>query len=221
MKTFSKISAWVLAAVMGAIAFSGAFGLAIASRNDPVVLAAAGFEFVVLFTGIAGVWFALGNAREGRSIGLFNLGGVLIVAAITARFAWHVTVNPEALGVGSSVKHAVTDPWFFVRGAVGMGLVTWSVLLALGSRAQAWRRLVIGAVLALPFVLGAGWGLKQGFGVLFPAMVDTASAMRLVAGIGLALVLSVMFSVGVHLVIKAFEDVEAETNTGTSPEPAA
>lgn len=221
MKTFPKISAWVLAVIMGAIACSGAIGLMIASRNEPMVLATAGFEFVILLTGLAGVWFALGNAREGRSIGLFNLGGVLVVAAITARFAWHVTVDSEALGVGSSVKIAFMDPWFLSRGAVGMGLVGWSVISALGSKAQAWRRLFIGTALALPFVLGVGWGMKKGMGSLFPAMVDTASGMRLIAGICLTLVFSVMFAVGVHLVIKAFETAQAGSTPGAAPDPSA
>lgn len=221
MKTFPKTLAWVLAAVMGAIALSGGFGVVGSMFHDPVVLASAGFEFVVLVTGIAGVWFALGNAREGRSIGLFNLGGVLFVAALTARFAWNVTVSTEAHGVGASVKLAFTDPWFVSRGLVGLGLVGWSVVSALGGEARAWRRLVIGTALALPLVLGAGWGLKKGFGPLFPSMVDTASALRLAAGIGLTLVFSVMFAVGVHLVIKAFEEAGTSSGSDLNPDPAA
>ncbi|MCB1282145.1 MAG: hypothetical protein KDB18_11555 [Salinibacterium sp.] len=205
MKTFPRPIDALLAVLMGIIALSGGWLVVQAMSHEPNVLATAGFEAVVVVTGLAGIAFALGNAREGRSVGLLNLGGVLIVAALTARFAWHTTVTPEALGVRTSVRYAVTDPWFVARGGFGFALIGWSVLLALGSDLISWRRLGLGAILSLPLLAGVALGVRNGFGVIFPAMTDTVSALRLVAGVALTLVFCVLFSVGVHLIIKAFE----------------
>ncbi len=197
--------ALALAGLMAAVAVSGGAAAVIAATNETTVLASLGFEAVILVTGIAGVLFALRRDETGRAIGLLNLGGVLIVAALTARFAWHTTVNPDAIGVGKSARFALTDPWFVVRGLLGAVLIMWSVLVALGTQAIGWRRLVFGLLLALPLLAALAFGLKSGFGGFFPAMVDTASALRVAGSVVGSVVLSVMFAVGVHLVIKAFE----------------
>ncbi len=197
--------ALALAGIMGAVAVSGGTAGVIAATNETPVLASLGFEVVVLVTGIAGLLFALRRDETGRAVGLLNLGGVLLVASLTARFAWHTTVNPDAIGVGKSARFALSDPWFVVRGLIGAALMAWSVLVALGTQAVGWRRLVSGGLLATPLLAVLAYGLKSGFGGFFPAMVDTASAIRAVGAVIATLVLSVMFAAGVHLVIKAFE----------------
>ncbi len=195
----------VLAAAMALMALWGGFGAFQAFTNEPQVLASLGFEAVVLLTGLAGIWFALKDDESGRAIGLLNLGGVLVVASLTSRFAWHTTVNPDALGVGASARLAFTDVWFLLRGGLGLVLVGWAVVVALGAEAAGWKRLVLGTVLAVPFVVGVMLTFRLGVSTFFPSITDVVTAFRMAGGLLAALVLSVMFAVGVHYIIKAFE----------------
>ena len=206
MTAFPKASGFLFALLMGAVALSGIAALTLAAQSSPVVWATIGFEAVIMVTGLSGVLFALHRSAQGRAIGLFNLGGVLLVAAITSRFAWHTTVNPDAIGLGNSVRFAFKDPWFLSRGALGGLLVIAAIIHVLGTNMTNWRRVVVGVLLSLP-LLGLGVYLFiNGNDSLFPSMVDLATTLRLLTsllGLGLFVVL---FASGIHLIIKGFAE---------------
>lgn len=214
MHSFSKPVRLLLAAVMAAVALSGLAGMVQSIRNDPMVWASLGFEVVILAAGLAGILYALGRTAHGRAIGLFNLGGVLLVSALTARFSWHTTVNPDALGVRASVLFAVKDPWFFSRGLLGLVLMVLAAVTVLRAEAVSWRRAVIGVVLAVPPVAAAGYVASTGTSRFFPSITNATTAFTMAFSILGTLALCVLFASGIHLVIKAFE--QAGTNPGAS-----
>jgi hypothetical protein len=205
MHAFPKSIRLLLALVMALVACSGIAGVVLSARHAPAVWASLGFESVIAIVGLAGIWYALGKSAHGRAIGLFNLGGVLLVAALTARFSWHTTVTPDAIGVRTSIMYGIKDPWFLTRGLLGLLLMAMAAFSVLRLEAISWRRAIIGILLVIPSLVAGGYILANGTGSLFPPITDFISAMRMGFSVLAGLAICVLFAVGIHLVVKAFE----------------
>ena len=155
-----------------------------------------GFEIVLLLGGAVGVLFGLGKFREAPGLSLACVTGVGFVGSVLGY-----------LGVGGALgTFSLREPLFARLAAAGMlGLL--ATIVPLRADLKSWRMLVIGGVLGSAGV-GAVGGAVAAYSRGLPPFVKLAGPAEVARVTGLmiaALLAVVLMSVGMHLVIQAFE----------------
>ena len=153
-----------------------------------------GFEVVMLVASVVGLLLGLGRFREGSGI-----------AAACVAGAWFVGTGMGRLQAYAAPTQVLTDPWFLGRLA-GAALVAGAGAVAVLARnPRSFRKVAAGgAMLAIVGGFGAFWVLTGGLWLGTPqnGAIDIARKGILAAtviGVG------VLFCVGSHLVIAAFQ----------------
>lgn len=212
--THTKPSPTVLLCIglpSGMAALSALAGLGGAAFGaDQVALALLGFEFVCLAAGVLGVLAALGLFGASIEVAGLCVAGAIIVGS----------------GFGSlSVQHTLGGvgllPFLAGRAALGGVILFGCVLLSLGGSVKGWTRLLIGVALAGPvlIVVGlAGLGRMQG---LASAVKPWPPAALWALGMFAFVLGAVVFSIGAHLIINAFDpSLRRESGAGPEPKPS-
>lgn len=194
------------ASAVGLVSALGGMGVAVFAITPPAWMML-GFEVVSVVAAVFGIGVALGRFADGPALALLCVAG-----------AWG---GGTLFGRLTAIEHPglralATDPWILGRGVLS------AVVLAAGGYAvlmrdpRSWRVLIRGVVLgglALAIVVG-GWAMR-GSALLRPA-TGPLEVLRIVMLFVAALVVGGLFSVGIHLVIRAFELGRAETDKGGS-----
>lgn len=153
-----------------------------------------GFEFVMLVASVFGVLLGLGKFREGPGIAAACIAG-----------AWFVGTGMGRIQAFPAPSQVLTDPWFLARlgGAAivaGAGAAT-----VLSRNPGSFRKVAAGGAMLVVVLAGAAFWMKTGglwLGTQQDGAIDVlrkAILSTLVIGAG------VLFCIGGHLVIAAFQ----------------
>jgi len=184
----------VLCAALALSAGVGAWA-AYALPNTPG-WAMIGFELVILIAAAIGVLFGLGRFREAPGLTLASVAGVVFVGSALGY-----------LGVGGVLGSTGLQPPLFARFAAAGLLGLLAAMATLRTDWAAWRTLMLGAVLG-------GLGLAAGAGAYFAysrrthpfrGLSGPAEVARVTGLMIAAIAVVILLSIGLHLVIGAFE----------------
>ncbi len=157
-------------------------------------LAMLGFESVVLAAGIVGVLFGLGGFGAGPGLALFCLGGSVLLCSALGIFDMRMNLDRTLLGGVAAL-----------RVATGGSLVLLAAWEVLRRDARSWGMLVKGLVLT-GLVVGVIGGVFAARNTWLVQGADGALEIaRITGGLVVGLLLMVSGSVGVHLIIRAFQ----------------
>lgn len=157
-------------------------------------LAMLGFELVVLAAGIVGVLFGLGRFGAGPGLALFCLGGSTLLCSALGVFDMRMNLDRTLLGGIAAL-----------RAATGGSLVLLAAWEVLRRDARSWGMLIKG-VLLTGFVVGVIAGVFAARNTWLVQGTDGALEIaRITGGLVVGLLLMVSGSVGVHLIIRAFQ----------------
>ncbi len=183
--------------VGGLVAVAGA-GYALMGFERPV-LGMFGFELVAAIAGALGVMIGLGRFREGFGLGALCVAGTFVAAAL---FGLYLDANANV-----STAEGTRMVKLAILAHVGCG----GLIAALGGIAvlvrsrRSWGTLAKGVLIATPAVMIAAWLLRTNASALTTELGPNASMARAIGVIIGAFLLMVLFSVGAHLCIRAFE----------------
>jgi hypothetical protein len=153
-----------------------------------------GFEIVMAVASVFGVLLGLGKFREGSGI-----------AAACVAGAWFVGTGMGRLQTHAAPSQVLSDPWFLARFATAALFAASGAYAVLVRQPRSFRKLAAGGVMLLVVVGVCGFWLKTGgmwLGTPQPGAMDIArmgALSLLVIGSG------VLFCIGSHLVIAAFQ----------------
>ncbi|MEN0019606.1 MAG: hypothetical protein AAF747_01830 [Planctomycetota bacterium] len=205
--------ALALAAVLGISALAGSVITFQAATNEVPAWSAAAFGVIVVLSGVIGAVAAASGLRQGPGVALLTVGGCALVAAAVARFSWFATVLTD-VSVRGSVRALGTDPLFLIVAAASLVTLAMAVGVVLRGSVAAWRMLVLGSIAAGASLGVAGFAVLR-YGRELVAPVETlGDAIRVFLVVIGAIVVGVVFSVGVHTVISAFERGSADSGRG-------
>lgn len=179
-------------AILGLSALVGLFlaAFSIESLVWPMLL----FEPVVLGSGIALVLLGLGYQRDGLPMALATIAGSVAIAGFLSTVAGRNTL-------GSTLLVPMLGGRLVIAAALGL----WAIVLVLGPKASAWRRVALGTLLLL---VGGGLASLTFIGPAKPLRDSLVAAGGFVSS-AVALVLFIVFLVlvaaGVHLIVRPFE----------------
>ncbi|MEQ8316047.1 MAG: hypothetical protein RIE77_09245 [Phycisphaerales bacterium] len=179
-------------AVLGLSALVGLYLAAFSIENLvwPMLL----FEPVLLGCGIGLVLVGLGYQRDGLPMTLATIAGCAAIAGFLSTVAGRNTL-------GSTLLVPMLGGRLLIAAALGV----WAIVLVLGPRASAWRRVALGALLLL---VGGGLASLSFIGPAKPLRESLVAAGGFVSS-AVALVVFIVFVVlvaaGVHLMVRPFE----------------
>lgn len=161
---------------------------------DKPGLAMLGFESVVLAAGIVGVLFGLGRFGAGPGLALFCLGGSVLLCSALGIFDMRMNLDRTMLaGVAA------------LRVATGGSLVLLAAWEVLRRDSRSWGMLIKGVVLT-GFVVGVIAGVVAARNTwVVQGAAGALEIARITGGLVVGLLLMVSGSVGVHLIIRAFQ----------------
>ncbi|HZW09696.1 MAG TPA: hypothetical protein VFF69_07315 [Phycisphaerales bacterium] len=199
----TRLGLLAIAALVGA---SAVWGMSDAVMREPPVWGFLGFEAVTLIAAVIGILLGLGRPREAPALAAACVGATIFAAATLGRFSAIVTRSDGTVSEGQALARLVRDPVFDGRVLAAAVFVGAAVVFALGGDRRAWRRLIVGALLAAP-VLAVGAWLLMGSGLnwLMAPVESFGGAVRIVVAVVGALALAILASVSAHSVIGAFE----------------
>lgn len=183
------------AGLVSAIAGAGA-----ALRAFPETLwGMLGFELVAVVAGVLGVLAGLGRFRSGYGLALLCVAGTFFTSAIFGLYL-DARLNAQTPDGQAMVKYAILG-----RIALAAGLGGLAGLAVLIRDGRSWGLLLKGALLLAPVIAALGWVWVTKGRALTTPLEGILSPVRTVAMVLGGLVLMVVFSVGAHLCIRAFE----------------
>lgn len=188
------------------VGLTAAWGAIDAVRTEPKVWGLLGFEAVTLVTAALGVLVGLGRPRESPALAAACIGATVFAAATLGRFSAIVTRAQETVSEGQAVRLLIRDGMFEGRLAAALLLVAVAVVLALGADRRAWRRLVVGAVMAVPVLAALVWLVGPGLSWLVAPVESSAGLVRVVLALVGGLAITILAAAAADQVIRAFQD---------------
>lgn len=168
-----------------------------------------GFELVMAVASIFGILLGLGRFRAGSGL-----------AAACVAGAWFVGTGMGRLQTHAAPSAVLSDPWFLARLAAAAGVALAGAFTVLSRDGRSWKKLAVGLAMLVPVMAFAGFWVKTGgmwLGASQSGGMDVARKCVLtviVVGAG------ILFCVGAHLVIAAFELGVPQGQPG-APKPSA
>ncbi|MEQ8769810.1 MAG: hypothetical protein RIB60_04800 [Phycisphaerales bacterium] len=189
----------------GCVAAAGAV-YALVGFERPV-LGMFGFELVAAIAGVLGVMLGLGRFREGFGLGALCVAGTFVAAAL---FGLYLDANANVSSAEGTrmVKLAILAHVGFGGAIAALG----GIAVLLRSK-RSWGMLIKGVLIASPAVLIAAWLQRTNASALTTELGPNASMARAIGVVMGAVVLMVLFSVGAHLCIRAFETTRPDDKT--------
>ena len=169
-----------------------------------------GFELVCVVAGVLGVLAGLGKFRSGYALALLCVAGTFFTSAI---FGLWLDARQNA-----QTPSEVSIVWGAIYGRIGLGMVLGALagLAVLMRERRSWGYLIKGARLLAPVLAIVAWvGLTGGRALTTP-LEGALEPIRMVALVLGALVMMVVFSIGAHLCIRAFEITRPDDNAAES-----
>lgn len=186
-KATGAISALVLLSALVGI------GVSLFGHPQPV-WAWFGFEIVVLVSAGLGVIFGLGRFRQGPAMTMVSVGGTIAVATLFGRLALLANLSTLA-----------TDPWVIGRLLAGGVLGLGATVLVFSRDRRCWPSFIKGVLLAMPAAAAGAIGFFRP-GLIPGRDWEGLLAVLRVGGLLLGgLLVCILISVGIHLIIRAFE----------------
>ncbi len=197
----------LIASVVGTLITGVGAGYALLGFAKPV-LGMFGFELVAMIAGVLGVMLGLGRFREGFGLGALCVAGTFVAAAL---FGLYLDANANvSTPEGTRMVKLAILAHIGIGGAIaGLGGVA-----VLTRSTRSWGMLVKGVLVAAPAVLVAVWLQRTNASALTTELGPNASMARAIGVIIAAFLLMVLFSVGAHLCIRAFETTRPDDRTG-------
>lgn len=158
-----------------------------------------GFEVIGVVAGVLGVLAGLGRFRSGYGLAVLCVAGTVFTTAIFGLYldARGNAQTPEAQSI---VKYAIAG-----RLALAGALAGLAGLAVLARDGRSWGLLIKGALLLAPVLGILAWvGVTRASALRTPLEGILAPA-RTVGVVLASMVLMVVFAVGAHLCIRAFE----------------
>jgi len=185
-------------ALLSAAAFGSAlFGAVLAVFVvEPAAWMWMGFELVNAVVGVLGLLLAAGRFRLGPALALVCFAGTLFVGTVFGRIG--VMGEPSIAGL-------FRDPWIIGRVVLAGGLCGCATVAVLSRSDRGWGLLIKGLVVGGVALAGMGAMVVTKGGWLTRSSAGGIEVVRVMALFVVAALLAVGISVGVHLVIRAFE----------------
>ena len=155
----------------------------------------AGFEALTLLSGITAIIVGLRPPKQGFGLAVLCIAGAVFVAAVLG--------SMMLKNASSSVPSLKV--YILLRLALAAGLVGLVGLAKLGTRADCWKRAVIGAALLSPALVVLGLIARQKGGVISGMFSGVGPIANMVLWTFFAVVLGVVTIAGGHVLIRAFE----------------
>jgi hypothetical protein len=169
-------------------------------RSDATLWFSTVFEILVLAAAVSGIFSGLGRFREGWALSLACVAGTVLVCGVFA----FVEIRAN-FGSDASVA-ALLEPYLAFRLALAAGLAGVASLTVFSRNPVSWKLLLWGIVVLTPALSVLGWVAIRGSGLLSATRATPgAEAVRILALCLGGLVVVVMVSVGLHLLIRAYE----------------
>ncbi|MEO0513189.1 MAG: hypothetical protein AAF108_09890 [Planctomycetota bacterium] len=179
--------------------------------SDQVLLPLLGFEAVTIVAGVLGALVGFGLLGGGVPVGALCVAGTIVMGSVFGSI---------------SVQHAVGGtslvPFVVLRAVLGGAVLLGATIVALGPTPAGWRRLAVGLALSGPVLFAVGL-IALGRGRSFTGPLTSMPPAALWAGGLVAFVVaSVVFAVGVDLLIRAFDPdlqrrVSGKPRSGSRP----
>lgn len=167
-------------------------------RSDATLWFSTVFELLVITAAVFGVFSGLGRFREGWALSLACVAGTVLVCGV---FAF---VEIRANFAGDAAVAGLLKPYLAFRLALAAGLAGVASLTVFSRNPASWKLLLWGVVILAPALAVLAWvgtsGLLGG-----TRATPGAEAVRILALCLGGLVVVVMVSVGLHLLIRAYE----------------
>lgn len=169
-------------------------------RSDATLWFSTVFELIVLAAAVSGIFSGLGRFREGWALSLACVAGTVLVCAVFAFVEIRANFGDDAAVAG------LLKPYLALRLALAAGLAGVASLTVFSRNPASWKLLLWGFVILTPAVGVLGWLGTRGQGVLSASRATPgAEAVRILALCLGGLVVVVLVSVGLHLLIRAYE----------------
>lgn len=186
---------FVAIAVAGAVLVSNAFGAFFALRATPEPYWGwLGFEIVMAVSSVFGVLLGLGKFRAGPGITAACVAG-----------AWFVGTGMGRLQTHAAPSQVLTDTWFLARLGAAAALAAAGGFAVLVRDRRSFKKAIVGGSMLLAVVAGCAFWVKTGgmwLGTPQPGAIDMARKGAIAV---LVLGMGVLFCIGSHLVIAAFQ----------------
>lgn len=169
-------------------------------RSDATLWFSTVFELLVIGAAVSGVFSGLGRFREGWAISLACVAGTVLVCGVFAFVEVRANFGSDASVAG------LLKPYLGLRLALAGALAGVASLTVFSRNPASWKLLLWGVVILGPAVGVLGWLGTRGSGLLSATRATPgAEAVRILALCLGGLVVVVMASVGLHLLIRAYE----------------
>lgn len=195
MSALEQLMRKATGAIAALVLLSALVGLGVSLFGHPQpVWAWFGFEVVTLVSAGLGVLFGLGRFRQGPAMTMVSIGGTIAVATLFGRLS--LLANLSALAA---------DPWVIGRLAGGGLLGLAATVLVFSRDRRCWPSFIKGALLAMPAAAAGAIGFFRP-GLIPGRDWEGLLAVLRVGGLLVGgLLVCILISVGIHLIIRAFE----------------
>lgn len=187
-------------AISALVALTMVGGVAAALFGFPkIVWGFLGFEAVGLIAAVMGVLAGLGRFRDGFGLALVCIAGTIVAGALFGLYldARVNATTPEAMRL---VRGLIV-----FRGLAAVALAALAAIAVLARDRRSWGLLIRGAIVTAPVLAVLAWVAKTRGAPLTTPIEGVMAPVRTIAVVLGGLVLMVLFSVGAHLCIRAFE----------------
>lgn len=179
------------------------------ARSDATLWFSTAFELLVIAAGISGVFSGLGRFRDGWALSLACVAGTVVVCAVFAFVEIRANFGSDASVAG------LLKPYLALRLALAAALAAVASLTVFSRNPASWKLLLWGVVILVPVMGGLGWIATGASGLLSASRATPgAEAVRILAICLGGLVVVVVVSIGLHLLIRAYEVGRPTVSTG-------
>ncbi len=199
----SKAISGLVLLVSALIAITALYGiwLALFASSSPA-FPMLGFELVVLIASILGFSFSFGKNPQAPALGHACVAGAVFACSVLAA----QSVN-RAIGTHSLV------PLILIQLALSAAMLLLGVIIQLNTNKKNWTMLFTGALLSLIPLGVAGSLLSPWAGKVTGLFTNMSTAPKMIILTLGVLTLGIFFSVGIHLLVQAFNHTATDQNT--------